>query len=271
MKRGPWLAARSSILHRPWWYRWRRARLKHELLRRLAICLPSRRSGPREARRSPSQSTTDRRQEPVDESERGAGKTGSSCARTPTTGASPGRVQGARDHPVRPGLNLAQFPRRHFRQDGDRPPGRRPGGADHGPRSGRVHRRVEHPDRAPDPGSRPDARGRQAPEVTPDTLRRVVQSDSELSEILLRAFILRRVALLANDRGDAVLIGSSHSAATLRIREFLTRDGQPHIYLEVEEDPGVQFRQARWQMTIPGPGCSTPANAAKGTRRRASL
>ena len=53
-------------------------------------------------------------------------------------------------------------------------------------------------------------------EVTPDALRRVVQSDSELSEILLRAFILRRVALIANDRGDAVLIGSSHSAATLK-------------------------------------------------------
>ena len=78
-------------------------------------------------------------------------------------------------------------------------------------------------------------------EMTPDALRKVVQSDSELSEILLRAFILRRVALIANDRCGAVLIGSSHSAATLRIREFLTRDGQPHIYLEVEEDPGVQF------------------------------
>src|SRR5437899_11114384 len=52
-------------------------------------------------------------------------------------------------------------------------------------------------------------------EVTPDALRRVVQSDSELSEILLRAFILRRVALLANDRGDAVRIGWCHAAATL--------------------------------------------------------
>src|SRR2546422_5363293 len=53
-------------------------------------------------------------------------------------------------------------------------------------------------------------------EVTPAALRRGVQSDSELSQILLRAFILRRVALIANDRGDAVLIGSSHSAATLK-------------------------------------------------------
>src|SRR2546427_4361128 len=53
-------------------------------------------------------------------------------------------------------------------------------------------------------------------EMTPDALRKVVQSDSELSEIFLRAFILRRVALIANHQGDAVLIGSSHSAATLK-------------------------------------------------------
>jgi len=67
----------------------------------------------------------------------------------------------------------------------------------------------------------------------------VAQADSELSEIFLRAFILRRVALIADHRGDGVLIGSSYSAATLRIREFLTRNGQPHTYLDVE-DPAVQ-------------------------------
>jgi thioredoxin reductase (NADPH) len=76
--------------------------------------------------------------------------------------------------------------------------------------------------------------------VTPEVLRRVVQYDSELSEILMRAFILRRVALIDSSHGDAVLIGSSHSAATLRIREFLTRNGQPHSYLDVEKHEAVQ-------------------------------
>jgi thioredoxin reductase (NADPH) len=87
-------------------------------------------------------------------------------------------------------------------------------------------------------------------EMTPDAVRKVVQSDSELSEILLRAFILRRVELIANHRGDAVLIGSSHSAATLRIRGFLTRNGQPHIYLDVEKDPGVQALLDRFQLRL---------------------
>jgi thioredoxin reductase (NADPH) len=40
--------------------------------------------------------------------------------------------------------------------------------------------------------------------------------------------------------GDAVLIGSNHSSDTLRLREFLTRNGQPHTYLDVDTDPEVQ-------------------------------
>jgi thioredoxin reductase (NADPH) len=86
--------------------------------------------------------------------------------------------------------------------------------------------------------------------MTPDALRKVVQSDSELSELFLRAFILRRVALIANAIGDAVLIGSSHSAATLRIRDFLTRNGQPYTYLDVEKDPGVQALLDRFQLSV---------------------
>src|SRR3954468_1816672 len=76
--------------------------------------------------------------------------------------------------------------------------------------------------------------------ISPEVLRKLVHADTELSDIFLRAFILRRVALIAKTPGDAVLIGSSHSAATLRIREFLTRNGQPHAYLDVEKDPEVQ-------------------------------
>jgi thioredoxin reductase (NADPH) len=53
----------------------------------------------------------------------------------------------------------------------------------------------------------------------------VVQTDAELSEIVMRAFILRRVELLVQGIGDATVVGSSHSADTLRIKEFLTRNG----------------------------------------------
>jgi thioredoxin reductase (NADPH) len=78
----------------------------------------------------------------------------------------------------------------------------------------------------------------------------LVQSDSELGEVLMRAFILRRVNLIARGIGDLVLVGSSHSAGTLRIREFLTRNGQPYTSVDVERDPGVQELLERFQVTV---------------------
>jgi len=77
-------------------------------------------------------------------------------------------------------------------------------------------------------------------EIDREALKRLVRTDSELGEIFLRAFLMRRVALIANYPGDAVLIGSNHSADTLRLKEFLTRNGHPHTYLDVDRDPGVQ-------------------------------
>ena len=68
----------------------------------------------------------------------------------------------------------------------------------------------------------------------------LVQTDAELSDILMRAFILRRVELIAAGVGDIVLIGSTHSAGTLRIKEFLMRNGQPYSYIDLERDPDVQ-------------------------------
>jgi len=68
----------------------------------------------------------------------------------------------------------------------------------------------------------------------------LVQTDAELSDILMRAFLLRRVELVAAGVGDVVLIGSTHSAGTLRIREFLMRNGHPHSYIDLERDPDIQ-------------------------------
>ena len=70
--------------------------------------------------------------------------------------------------------------------------------------------------------------------------RALVQTDSELSEIVMRAFILRRVGLLSAGYGDAVVIGSRHSAASLRLQAFLTRNGHPYRWVDVDRDPDVQ-------------------------------
>src|SRR6478735_2042631 len=68
----------------------------------------------------------------------------------------------------------------------------------------------------------------------------LVQTDAELSDILMRAFILRRVELIAAGVGDIVLVGSTYSAGTLRIKEFLMRNGHPYSYIDLERDPDVQ-------------------------------
>jgi thioredoxin reductase (NADPH) len=68
----------------------------------------------------------------------------------------------------------------------------------------------------------------------------LIQTDAELGEILTRAFILRRVELIAAGVGDIVLVGSTHSASTLRIKEFLMRNGHPYSYIDLERDADVQ-------------------------------
>jgi len=81
-------------------------------------------------------------------------------------------------------------------------------------------------------------------------LHTLVQADSELSEILMRAFILRRLALLVEGSSDLVLIGSRHSAATLYLKEFLTRNGQPFTYEDVETEPDIQTLLDRFHIGV---------------------
>jgi thioredoxin reductase (NADPH) len=78
----------------------------------------------------------------------------------------------------------------------------------------------------------------------------LVQGDAELGDILIRAFILRRVELVAQGLGDVVVVGSEHCAATLRIRDFLTRNGHPHAYIDLDRDPGAQELLDRFTVTI---------------------
>jgi thioredoxin reductase (NADPH) len=77
-------------------------------------------------------------------------------------------------------------------------------------------------------------------EIETADLRHIVQTDWEISEILLRAFLQRRAALIANSLGTLMLIGSQYSAATLRLKEFLERNGYPHTYFDIDRETGVQ-------------------------------
>jgi thioredoxin reductase (NADPH) len=68
----------------------------------------------------------------------------------------------------------------------------------------------------------------------------LVQGDAEIGEIVVRAFILRRAGLVSGHVGDVVLVGSAHSADTLRLKEFLMRNGHPYAYLDLERDTDAE-------------------------------
>src|SRR2546426_1939997 len=73
-----------------------------------------------------------------------------------------------------------------------------------------------------------------------EQLLALVQTDAELSEILMRAFMLRRLELIAHDFGDVVVIGSTHCAGTVRVKEFLTRNGHPFHSIDLDRDAEAQ-------------------------------
>jgi thioredoxin reductase (NADPH) len=87
-------------------------------------------------------------------------------------------------------------------------------------------------------------------EIERDRLHAFVQTDVELGEIFLRTFILRRGTLIASGEGDVVLIGSRHSAGTLRLQEFLTRNYRPYTYIDVHRDPMIQKALDTFQVGI---------------------
>ncbi len=67
--------------------------------------------------------------------------------------------------------------------------------------------------------------------------RRLVATEADIGEIVMRAFILRRVGLIRHTQGGVVLIGPAHSGQTQRIEQFLARNAYPHRILDTEVDP----------------------------------
>jgi thioredoxin reductase (NADPH) len=85
-------------------------------------------------------------------------------------------------------------------------------------------------------------------ELQRDQLMTVIQSHADLSELFMRALILRRVALIARELGDVIVVGSTHNAATLRVRDFLVRNGHPFHHVDLDHDAAAQDLLDRFQV-----------------------
>jgi thioredoxin reductase (NADPH) len=85
-------------------------------------------------------------------------------------------------------------------------------------------------------------------QLTRDQMHALIRTDADVSEVLMTALIHRRRALVARGIGDVLLIGAARSAATLRIRQFLTRNGHPFRYLDIDRDVDVRDLLDRFQV-----------------------
>jgi thioredoxin reductase (NADPH) len=87
-------------------------------------------------------------------------------------------------------------------------------------------------------------------ELSARDLRTLIGKDAELSDIFMKAFLARRLSLREKGEGNVVVLGSRYSANTLAIREFLTRDGHPFTYLDLDVDQAAQELLDRFGVSI---------------------
>ena len=72
--------------------------------------------------------------------------------------------------------------------------------------------------------------------MDPASFRKLVSGEPDIGEIIMRAFILRRVGLIQSGQGGVLLAGSAHAADTVRLRSFLIRNGYPYRLLDTDID-----------------------------------
>src|SRR5271156_1311208 len=87
-------------------------------------------------------------------------------------------------------------------------------------------------------------------ELSARELRTLIGKDAELSDIFMKAFLARRLSLQEKGEGNVVVLGSRYSANTLAVREFLTRDGHPFTYLDLDVDQTAQELLDRFGVSI---------------------
>ncbi|HEV7442775.1 MAG TPA: FAD-dependent oxidoreductase [Steroidobacteraceae bacterium] len=69
-------------------------------------------------------------------------------------------------------------------------------------------------------------------------LRALLISSADIGEVMMRAFILRRAALLEGDSVGSVILGEAGSPDTVRLRGLLSRNSYPHSLIDADGPEG---------------------------------
>ena len=83
-------------------------------------------------------------------------------------------------------------------------------------------------------------------EISAEKLQALLVAEAVLGEKLMRAMILRRVALIESGAGGPVLVGAASAPDVARLRSFLTRNGIPHQLIDPATDSDAQAFIARY-------------------------
>ena len=73
-------------------------------------------------------------------------------------------------------------------------------------------------------------------ELTREKVLSLMAKDTEVGDILMGAFVARRLLAIQLGEGNVVLFGTKSSGRTLALREFLTRNGHPFKYVDIDAD-----------------------------------
>ena len=78
-------------------------------------------------------------------------------------------------------------------------------------------------------------------EIKRDDLLQAARTRTSMSEVFLSSFLMRRAHEVSSIRGDSLLVGSGHSAGTLRLRAYMERTACPYTFLDLDRDSAVRW------------------------------
>jgi thioredoxin reductase (NADPH) len=76
--------------------------------------------------------------------------------------------------------------------------------------------------------------------IPPQRLRALMVGEAELGERVMRALILRRMAILQSGIGGPIILGRAENGDVLRLQSFLRGNAQPHQLLNPETDASAK-------------------------------
>lgn len=84
--------------------------------------------------------------------------------------------------------------------------------------------------------------------IQPADFHKMMRAEADINDLVLLSFILRRLGLIQHAAGGTVVVGNIHSADTLRLQRFLTRNGHPLRVLDTGSDPDAADALTRFHL-----------------------